>query len=63
MRVSWVLTLGSIFISLLVVPGSLTYFFSDHGPLTGDASLTVGVIALVPGFLMGATGLWVAAQG
>lgn len=62
--VSWVATIGAIVISLVLVPGALIYVFRVSGPPSGGPlTLVIGVFALVPGFLMGATGLWVAARG
>lgn len=57
-------TLAAVVASLLFVPGWLTYQFQVYGPPTGDGSAAaiVGVVAVVPGFLMGATALWVAAH-
>jgi len=60
-RAWWGLTLGSIVVSLLVVPVGLSVQFAVRGPPTGDGSVVVGTVALLPGFLLGATALWVAA--
>lgn len=64
MNGSWAMTLSTIFISLLVVPGGLTYYLLKHGPPEENSSrmVTVGLIALLPGVLMGAGALWVAAH-
>lgn len=62
--VSWMVTIGAILTSLVLVPGVLTYVLRIASPLSGGPqSVVIGLIALVPGFLMGATGLWVAARG
>jgi hypothetical protein len=62
---SWWATLGAVFLSLLVVPRGLTYYFATVGPPASDGALAmlIGLVALVPGFLMGAAGLWVCARG
>lgn len=61
---SWATTLGAVLVSFLVVPWGLTYYFVVHGPSAGDGPemLVVGLVALLPGFLMGGTALWVAAH-
>lgn len=64
MRAAELMTLGGVFISLLVIPSGLTYFFTQYGA-PGDSQMMaiVGLVALLPGFVMGGTALWVAAQG
>jgi hypothetical protein len=59
-----VLTLSPIVVSVLGIPGGLTYYFVVDGPPEGNgaATLLVGVIALLPGVLMGTTALWIAAH-
>lgn len=60
---SWVLTLGAVFGSLLVVPGGLTYYFVVHGPPEdGPEMLAVGLVSMLPGVLLGTTALWVMAH-
>ena len=64
MNWSTLMTLFAIFVSLVVVPGGLTYYLLVHGPSEGS-SLTmtiIGLIALLPGFLMGGGALWVTAH-
>ncbi|MEY7849704.1 hypothetical protein AB7C87_10965 [Natrarchaeobius sp. A-rgal3] len=65
MNGSWMVTLGTIAVSLLLIPGGLTYFFSNGGLAAVDGSrmIVVGLIAMLPGILMGSTALWVTAQG
>ena len=60
MEVDWALVLGSILVSLIVTPGVVYYALvvSRKVPFSD-----IGVLALVPGFLMGGTALWVAARG
>ncbi len=52
MNGSWMVTLGTIAVSLLLIPGGLTYFFSNGGLAAVDGSrmIVVGLIAMLPGF-------------
>ena len=63
-RAPWFPTLGAIAVSLLVVPGGLSYLFAAYGPraVIGSRVLLVGLVAMLPGVLMGATALWVSAH-
>ncbi|MWV39221.1 hypothetical protein [Natrialba sp. INN-245] len=65
MNGSWTVTLGAIAVSLLLIPGGLTYFFANGGlaAVDGSSTVVIGLIAMLPGVLMGSTALWVAAQG
>lgn len=56
--------LGGVVVSTLLVPLSIYYLLPVQGA-GGDAPvlLAVGGLAMVPGFLMGAVGLWTAARG
>ena len=60
MELDWVLVLGSILVSLVVAPATVYYSLVASG---GLPVRVVGLLALVPGFLMGGTALWVAARG
>jgi len=59
------LVLAAILVSLVVVPAGLTYLFLARGPPSGDGlrTVTLGLVAMLPGVLMGSTALWVAARG
>jgi len=58
------ITLGAVVVSLLVVPGALTYLLNVHGPPpAGDGLTILGLVALLPGFLMGGAALCVSAHG
>lgn len=65
MKFSEVPTYGSILVSFLLVPWGLTYYIMQYGPPTGKGPgiLIMALIILSPGFLMGGTALWLAAQG
>ncbi|QLD90347.1 hypothetical protein HWV07_15405 [Natronomonas salina] len=60
----WPLILGGILVSILLVP-LVTYHQLVVSPIvkSGESFLLIGLIALLPGFLMGGIGLWVAARG
>lgn len=59
------LVFGSIGASFVVVPGVLTFLFSVRGlSSVGNAGMqALGLVAMLPGLLMGATALWIAARG
>lgn len=64
MRAAELMTYGGLLVSLLVVPSGLTYYFTHYSAPGDSLTMTiVGLVALLPGFLMGGTALWVAAQG
>lgn len=64
MTFDWPLVVGSIAVSVLVVPLVLLSILpSSLTQASGPGILAVGVLAMLPGFLMGATGLWVSARG
>jgi hypothetical protein len=53
---------SAVFISVLVIPAGLTYYFAVVGPPeTTSEQFTIGILAMLPGFLMGGVGLLVAA--
>ncbi|QLG50354.1 hypothetical protein [Natrinema halophilum] len=56
---------ASIGTSLVVVPGVLLYLLVIRGigSLGETGFLGLGLFAMSPGLLMGATGLWMAARG
>lgn len=58
----WPFVLTGIAVSTLVVP---LYLYSRLGAAaaSGGPSPLFGYLAMVPGFLMGGVGLWVAARG
>jgi len=59
------LVLGSVGASFVAVPAALTYVFAVRGVSSvGDAGMqALGLVAMLPGLLMGAAALWVAARG
>lgn len=63
LRPSWRAgVLSAVFISLLVIPAGLTYYFLILGPPeTSYEQFTIGFLAMLPGFAMGGAGLLVAA--
>jgi len=63
LRPSWRAgVLSAVFISVLVIPAGLTYYFVMLGPPeTSHEEFTIGLLAMLPGFLMGGSGLLVAA--
>lgn len=65
MKGDMLLVYGSIAASLVLVPAFLTFQFVVRGLApTGDLEVFgVGLVAMLPGLLMGATSLWIAARG
>ena len=65
MRVDWALVLVAIAVSLFVVPGFVLSSLLIRGTLRFGSTgyLGAGLIAMLPGVLMGGTGLWIAARG
>jgi hypothetical protein len=61
----WPFVLASVVVSLLAIPGYLLYLFTVRGPPHPDSPefLLVGGLAMVPGVLLGTTGLWLTARG
>lgn len=54
--------LCAVFISVLVIPAGLTYYFVVLGPPdTSSEQFTVGFLVMLPGLLMGGSGLLVTA--
>lgn len=54
---------GSIVTALVVIPTILLYAFLVRGvPASDGGYLGIGLVAMTPGVLMGATALWVAAR-
>lgn len=63
-NVDMAVVVGSIAISLVVIPAILSFVFVIRGAPSPDSDpLALGLIAMLPGVLMGATSLWVAARG
>lgn len=60
MGFDWYAVIGAVFLSLVIMPAVVFYFLviSDGVPLT-----VIGLLAMLPGFLMGGAALWVAARG
>lgn len=60
MDVDWYAIIGAILLSLVVTPAVVFYFLviSNGLPLT-----VIGMLAMLPGVLMGGTALWVTARG
>lgn len=65
MKFDMALVLGCVGASFVVVPGILTYLFGIRGVVSiGSVGVQgLGLVAMLPGLLMGAAGLWVAARG
>ena len=65
MRGDWYLIIGAIVASVLVIPGFVLSQVLLRGTLRigGSGYLAAGLVAMLPGVLMGATGLWIAARG
>lgn len=63
LRLSWRTgVLSAVFLSVLVIPVGLTYYFLMLGPPeTSHQEFAIGIIAMLPGFLMGGSGLLMAA--
>lgn len=61
---SWAVPLGVVCLSLLAVPGWLTYRLLVRGvPESGSPEmLAVGLVAMLPGVAMGAGALYAAAR-
>jgi len=59
------LVLGSVGASFVAIPAVLTYLFAVRGVSSaGDAEIqALGLVAMLPGLLMGTAALWVAARG
>jgi hypothetical protein len=60
MEPDWDATVACVLLSLTVVP--LLVFYALTRP-TGLSPLGIGLLAMLPGFLMGGAALWVAARG
>lgn len=65
MKPDMLVVLGSVVASLVAVPLVLLYVLQVHGVSSVGSLgfLGIGLFAMTPGLLMGATGLWVAARG
>ncbi|SDQ31354.1 hypothetical protein [Natronobacterium texcoconense] len=64
LSIDMALVVASILTSLVVIPGVVLYLFTVRGVPTSSAGyLGAGVLAMLPGLMMGATALWVAARG
>jgi hypothetical protein len=62
-RADWPLVLAGVVVSLLVVPALLSLHLAARPPTAAGTPLLVGLVAMLPGVLMGGIGLWVAARG
>ena len=63
MTSDWPFVLIGIAVSVLVVPLYLYSRLAVAAAAPGGPSLLLGLLAMVPGFLMGGLGLWTAARG
>lgn len=65
MEADWYLILGSVFASFVLVPASVGYVVLVRGPPDPGtlAFFAFATVVMVPGLLLGGTGLWVAARG
>ena len=64
MTSDWAFVLAGIVVSILLVPLFLYVAFSfDPLALSDGSFLPIGLLAMLPGFLMGGIGLWTAARG
>lgn len=64
MKVDLLLVYGCIFISIIVIPAFLQYLFLFRGiEYIATGFLAVGMLAMLPGLIMGTTALWITARG
>lgn len=64
MKTDMLLVFASIATSIIIVPGAVLYVVTTPGtPGSHLGFLGMGLFAMLPGLLMGATGAWLAARG
>lgn len=64
MKADMLLVFASISMSIIIVPGAVLYLVLVPGTSGGRLGfLGMGLFAMLPGLMMGATGAWIAARG
>lgn len=64
MKVDLLLVYSCIFTSIIAIPVFLQYLFLFRGiEYTETGFLAVGLLAMLPGLIMGTTALWITARG